>query len=139
MTDFQIPSRSSRQFHPPLKMSSLPEKRKESSRLSAQEMGMDKRDSTISPTFTNSGYGPNLTGEDDEQTKLPDRWQAGFRVKAEDRRPPNSSSILTEVPRAPINHSVRSKEWAADKNCAESDFESSRVDFMMMRDGPHCK
>jgi len=94
-------------------------------------MGTRERDSTISQTFTNSGYGPNLMADDDLQTKLPGRWQADFRDNAGSGRPPNSSSILTKVPRAPINYSVRSKEWAADKDCAESDFESSRVDFIM--------
>ena len=91
------------------------------------------------PTFTNSGDDSNLMEEDDRQTELPDRWQTDFRNKAGDARPPNSSSILTEVPRAPINYSVRSKEWAVDKDCTESDFESSRVDIMVMSDGPHCK
>jgi hypothetical protein len=133
MTEFQIPSPSSRQFHPPLKTSSLPEKRREFSHLSTHRT--DERDSTISPTFTNSGYGSNLVAEVDRQTKLPDRWQAEIRDRGNGRRP-NSSSILTEVPRALINSSVRSKEWVADKVCAES--ECSRVDFMMMSDGPQC-
>jgi hypothetical protein len=131
MIEFQIPSRSSRQLHPPLTMSPLPVERTESSHLSAQEIGTDERDSTISLTFTNSGYGPNPMGEDYRQTEVPDRWQADFR-QAGNGRPPNSSSILAEVPRATINYSVGSKEWA------ESDFESSRVDFMMS-DGPQCK
>jgi hypothetical protein len=112
-------------------MSPLPEEPTE--HLSAQEIGTDEHDSTISLTFTNSGYGPNPMGENVRQTELPDRWRADFRHKAGDGRPLNSSSILAEVPRATINHSVGSKEWA------ESDFESSRVDFMMMNDGPQCK
>jgi hypothetical protein len=79
-------------------------------------------------------------GGDGRQTELPDRWQADFRHKAGDGRPLNSSSILAEVSRATTNYSVRSTEWAADKEWAESDFESSRVDFMMvMSDGPQCK
>ena len=135
MTEFQNPSHSSRQFHPPLKSSPLRGERRESSRLPAQETGTDERDSTISPTFSNSGCGPNLKGEDDRRTELTDRWPADFRDKAGDARPSDSSSILTEVPRASINYPVRSKEWTADK---ESDAESSRVDFMMI-DGPHCK
>ena len=102
-------------------------------------MGTDERDSNMSPTFINSGYGSNLMGEDDRRTELPDHWQAGFRDETADGRPPNSNSILTEVPRAPINYSVRNKEWAADKDCVESDFESSRADFTMMNDGIHCK
>jgi len=93
-------------------------------------MGTDERDSTKSPPFTSSGYGPNLMSEDDRQTELPD---ADFPDKARDARPPNSRSILAEVPGAPINYSVRSKEWAAH---AESDVEGSRVDFMMI-DGSH--
>lgn len=139
MTEFQIPSRSFRQkSHLPLKTSPIPEESRESSHLSAQEMEIDERDSTISLAFTNPGYGPNLMGEDDRQTELPNRWQAEIRDKAGDRRPPNSSCILTEVPRALIEFSVRNKEWAVDKDRAESDFECSRVGFMMMSDGPHC-
>ena len=138
MSEFQIPSRPSRRkVHPPLKTSPLPEERRGPSHLSAQEMGADGHYSTISLTFINSGYGPNLMGEDDWQTELPDCWQAEIRGQAGDRRPPNSSSIVTEIPGAPINYSVRSNEMAAVKVCAESDFESSRVDFMM-NDGPHC-
>lgn len=129
MTEFQI---CSRQFHPPLTMSPLPEERTETAHLSTQENGTDERDPTTSLPFTNSGYG-NPMGEDDQQTELPDRWQADFRHKAGNERPPNSSSVLAEVPRVTINYSVGSKEWA------ESGFESSRVDFMMMSDGPQCK
>ena len=46
---------------------------------------------------------------------------------------------ITEVPRTTIKFSVRSKEWAADENFVESEFESSRVDLMMMSDGSHSK
>ena len=137
MREFHTPFRSSR--HPPLKTSPLTEERKEFSHLSALEMGTYECDSTISPTFTNSGHGANLMGEDGRRTELPDSWQAGFGDKVGEGRPPISNSILAEVPSAPINYSMPSKEWAADKNCAESDSGSSRVDFMMMSDGPNCK
>jgi hypothetical protein len=132
MTEFQIPSRSFRQFHPPLKTSPLREEHREFSRLSVQGIGTDKPDQAIYPAFTNSGYGLNLMSENDRQTELPG---AEFFDKARDARPLNSSSILTEVSRTPINYSVRSEEWAA---YAESDVESSKVDCMIS-DGRYCK
>ena len=95
MTEFQIPSRSSRQFHPLfLKTSPLREERRECSRLSTQGMGTVEHDSITSPTFTDSGCVPNLMDEDNRLTELPDRWSVDFRDKAGDARPPNSSSIL---------------------------------------------
>jgi hypothetical protein len=120
-TEFQIPSRSSQQFHLPLKTSPLPDERSECSYFSAQEMGTDERDSTISmsfPTFINPGHGPNSMGEDDRQTEQPEGVGVGR----------SSSSIVAEVPILPMDCSVRRKEWTADKDCAES---CSRVDFMM--------
>lgn len=107
---------SSRQFHLPFK----------SCHLSAQEIGTDDRDSSISESFPTFAK-PNLIGKDDQ----PDGWQAEANGKVGAARPP--SPFLAESPQAQIDSS--NKEWIVDKD-AELDCGYSREDFAIS-DGPN--